>query len=233
MNDEYERIREIKIKDGENIPNKPERMDPNVLLKRSAKLAENFSFLIQKNEEIKLHDEVAFLIHNIYLILESFVEMGINPTKFYNLVVDYNLKKIWPDGKLHYDQYGKCILPDGLVFAYDDARVELKRLSEGNVSYEHSNINDAFNETLMVHDKCGFSKVSTPSSLDNYRKYTVLLSAIHHRDKLLNADDLLDEVVALSKLLFICMETLAEMGINPTRFIDALIEKKEKKNKKK
>jgi len=49
------------------------------------------------------------MVDLIYFALGTLVEMGVRPGRLFDIVHEANMKKLWPDGKVHYAEDGKVI----------------------------------------------------------------------------------------------------------------------------
>ena len=51
------------------------------------------------------------MIDTIYFTLGTLVEMGVDPKEIFDAAHWSNMEKLWPDGKLRYDQNDKIMKP--------------------------------------------------------------------------------------------------------------------------
>jgi len=56
-----------------------------------------------------IHDQADAMVDLMYFALGTLVEMGVQPGRLFDIVHDANMKKLWPDGKVHYAPDGKVI----------------------------------------------------------------------------------------------------------------------------
>lgn len=59
-----------------------------------------------------IYEQADAMIDLIYFALGTMVEMGVKPQKLFEIVHDANMKKLWPDGKAHYNELGKVVKPE-------------------------------------------------------------------------------------------------------------------------
>ena len=58
-----------------------------------------------------IHDQADAMVDLMYIALGTLVEMGVRPGRLFDIVHEANMKKLWPDGKVHYAADGKVIKP--------------------------------------------------------------------------------------------------------------------------
>jgi predicted HAD superfamily Cof-like phosphohydrolase len=63
--------------------------------------------------ENKLVAQVDGFADILYFGNGGFVELGVKPDRVFSCVHKSNMKKIWPDGKPHYNEDGKVVKPEG------------------------------------------------------------------------------------------------------------------------
>lgn len=71
-------------------------------------------------EAATIYEQADAYLDIIYFAVGGLVEMGINPSKLWQLVQAANMAKLWPDGNYRKRPDGKVIKPDGWV-APDEA----------------------------------------------------------------------------------------------------------------
>ena len=91
---------------------------------RVALLQEELDELKQANEDGDIIEVADAMVDIMYVLLGTACEYGLvdKMEEMWDLVHDNNMKKLWPDGKVHKNQYGKVIKPEGFE------KVELKTL---------------------------------------------------------------------------------------------------------
>ena len=89
------------------------------------------------NEEItefiqaeNIYEQCDALTDLIYFALGTFVEMGVNPDKLFNIVQEANMSKLWADGKARYREDGKILKPETWVDPEPKIRAEIDRQSQ-------------------------------------------------------------------------------------------------------
>lgn len=75
-------------------------------------------------------DQADAMIDLIYFALGTLVEMGVKPEPLFRIVHEANMKKLWPDGKPHYNEDGKTVKPPGWTDPYPALQAEIER--QGN-----------------------------------------------------------------------------------------------------
>lgn len=91
--------------------------------------------IIELLEAKTLVDQVDALVDIHYLNTGNFVEMGVNPERPFQIVHEANMTKVWPDGKVHFNEFGKVIKPDTFVspepLLADEVRRQVERFISG------------------------------------------------------------------------------------------------------
>lgn len=82
-----------------------------------------------------LVDQIDANIDTLYVTLGNLVELGVfDAQSFLDIVQHANMAKLFPDGKPHYNDYGKVIKPDGWKAPEgkiaEELASQIKRVSE-------------------------------------------------------------------------------------------------------
>lgn len=80
----------------------------------------------------KLVGQVDALTDMNYFVYGTFTEIGIDPNPIFNIVHQANMSKLFPDGKPHYNEFGKVIKPDSWVAPESLIEEEVNRQKEIN-----------------------------------------------------------------------------------------------------
>lgn len=83
------------------------RQGSQVMFRASLLLEEVAELLEAKT----LVDQLDALVDIHYINTGNFVEMGVNYEEPFRIVHDANMSKLWPDGLVHMDEFGKVIKP--------------------------------------------------------------------------------------------------------------------------
>lgn len=106
LNDSFEKVREFHRAFDHRCPDKPTLLPEERVQKR-------YNWMLEELEELRkagsIHDQADAVIDLIYFALGTLVEMGVQPGPLFEIVHAANMKKLWPDGKVHYAPDGKVI----------------------------------------------------------------------------------------------------------------------------
>ena len=106
LDDPFNKVREFHIAFNHQCPGHPELLSPERMAKRHSWMAEELEEFRQAKS---IHDQADAMVDLIYFALGTLVEMGVRPGPLFDIVHNANMKKLWPDGKVHYGPDGKVI----------------------------------------------------------------------------------------------------------------------------
>jgi predicted HAD superfamily Cof-like phosphohydrolase len=106
LDDPYNKVREFHIAFNHQCPEKPVLLNGERAAKRHSWMAEELEEFRQANS---IHDQADAMVDLIYFALGTLVEMGVRPGPLFDIVHNANMKKLWPDGKVHYAPDGKVV----------------------------------------------------------------------------------------------------------------------------
>jgi len=106
LTDSFEKVRQFHIAFNHKCP-------PSPILLPEDRVEKRYKWMLEELEELRksnsIHDQADAVIDLIYFALGTLVEMGVNPAPLFEIVHEANMKKLWPDGKVHYASDGKVI----------------------------------------------------------------------------------------------------------------------------
>jgi len=106
LNDPFNKVREFHLAFSHDCPEGP-------ALLPEPRVAKRYNWMHEELEEFRqassIHDQADAMVDLIYFALGTLVEMGVRPGRLFDIVHDANMKKLWPDGKVHYAEDGKVI----------------------------------------------------------------------------------------------------------------------------
>ncbi len=106
LNDSFDKVREFHVAFDHSCPSKPTMLPKDRVEKR-------YNWMLEELEELRkaktTHDQADAIIDLMYFALGTLVEMGVKPGPLFDIVHSANMKKLWPDGKVHYAADGKVI----------------------------------------------------------------------------------------------------------------------------
>lgn len=105
---EFMNVRDFQFAFESPVSDIPIQLEPDRKLARSSWMLEKLSEFLKA---IPIEDEADALIDLFYLIMGTFVEMGINPQPLFEIVHEANMGKLWPDGKPRFNRQGKIRKP--------------------------------------------------------------------------------------------------------------------------
>jgi len=106
LDDSFNQVRDFHIAFNHQCPAKPELLSEKRVAKR-------YNWMLEELEEFRkagsIHDQADAMVDLMYFALGTLVEMGVRPGPLFDNVHSANMKKLWPDGKVHYAPDGKVI----------------------------------------------------------------------------------------------------------------------------
>ncbi len=122
LNDTWIKVREFHGKFGHPVSEKPVMLNEDRVEKR-------YDWMLEEINEFKesdnIYDQADAMIDLIYFAVGTMVEMGVKPQNVFDIVHNANMRKLWPDGKPHYNGQGKTIKPEGWEDPYNDIKKEI------------------------------------------------------------------------------------------------------------
>ncbi|RCX12328.1 putative HAD superfamily Cof-like phosphohydrolase [Anaerobacterium chartisolvens] len=122
LDDTWIKVREFHEKFGHPVSEKP------VLLNED-RVGKRYDWMLEEINEFKesdnIYDQADAMIDLIYFAVGTMVEMGVKPENVFDIVHSANMRKLWPDGKPHYNEQGKTIKPAGWTDPYNDIKKEI------------------------------------------------------------------------------------------------------------
>lgn len=79
---------------------------------RASLLLEEIAELLEAKT---LEDQLDALVDIHYINTGNFVEMGVNHERPFQIVHSANMSKLWPDGQVHLNEFGKVIKPETFI----------------------------------------------------------------------------------------------------------------------
>src|SRR5262245_36710203 len=102
----FMQVREFHVAFNHHCPEKPRFLPEDRVAKR-------YNWMLEELEEFRkattIHDQADAMVDLMYFALGTLVEMGVKPGSLFEIVHEANMKKLWPDGKVHYAPDGKVI----------------------------------------------------------------------------------------------------------------------------
>jgi len=106
LDDPFNKVREFHVAFNHNCPDRPQLLPESRVTKR-------YNWMLEELEEFRkagsIHDQADAMVDLMYFALGTLVEMGVQPGRLFDIVHSANMKKLWPDGKVHYAADGKVI----------------------------------------------------------------------------------------------------------------------------
>ncbi|MGG1519170.1 HAD family hydrolase [Paenibacillus oryzisoli] len=124
LNKAYEAVKQFHETFEHPIGRSPQRLTDE---RKAARLAWMQEELDEFKEAATLEDEVDAMIDELYFVLGTLVEMGVEPGPIFDIVQHANMSKVWPDGLVHKNELGKTIKPPDWEDPFDKIRAEIHR----------------------------------------------------------------------------------------------------------
>ena len=106
LDDAYNKVREFHEAFGAPHSDSPQLVDKERGLARAEWMREEVDEFLESESII---DQADAMIDLIYFALGTMVEMGVKPDRLFEIVHRANMTKLWPDGKVHYNELGKVV----------------------------------------------------------------------------------------------------------------------------
>jgi predicted HAD superfamily Cof-like phosphohydrolase len=106
LDDAFNKVRDFHLAFEHECPDRPELLPRDRAVKRCNWMQEE---LEEFRKAASIHDQADAMVDLIYFALGTLVEMGVRPGRLFDIVHNANMKKLWPDGKVHYAPDGKVI----------------------------------------------------------------------------------------------------------------------------
>ncbi|MEC0226623.1 pyrophosphohydrolase domain-containing protein [Paenibacillus alba] len=120
----YEDIKKFHEAFQHPIGTSPQRLSES---RKAARMAWMQEELNEYKEAATLEDEVDAMIDELYFVLGTLVEMGVEPGPIFDIVHHANMSKVWPDGLVHKNEFGKTIKPPDWQDPFDKISAEIRR----------------------------------------------------------------------------------------------------------
>ncbi|MDD9270713.1 HAD family hydrolase [Paenibacillus sp. GCM10023248] len=124
LNKAYEDVKKFHETFEHPVGATPQRLTES---RKAARLAWMQEELNEFKEAATLEDEVDAMIDELYFVLGTLVELGVEPGPIFDIVHGANMAKVWPDGLVHKNEFGKTIKPPGWQDPFDKIRAEIRR----------------------------------------------------------------------------------------------------------
>jgi predicted HAD superfamily Cof-like phosphohydrolase len=141
LNDSFEKVREFHVAFNHEMPGNPSMLPEERVTKR-------YDWMLEELEEFRnassIHDQADAIIDLMYFALGTMVEMGVKPQRLFDIVHEANMKKLWPDGNVHYAPDGKLIKhsswrpPEPQLVAEIERQIKERQHGETNDIYFQS-----------------------------------------------------------------------------------------------
>lgn len=225
MNVEIAKIR--RLKDDNESNSSPKRIDDEKMTEIQRELNENLTKLydMQKNDNLNVEEFAKGFIKNIYIVLNTFEEMGVYPDYFYDVIMKMNIeykKAVDDSNRLR----GNYRLFDKTGLSLKVNKMIEKGLNNGYYriqAYPRKDISDAFLELSAF-----FEGFNIPHNITNKSDINKIFGDIQNNVtnimyRFYASDDIIDDVEYLSRLLFEYLCFYVAVGINPKEYLDEQI----------
>ncbi|AEJ62071.1 Protein of unknown function DUF2166 [Spirochaeta thermophila DSM 6578] len=127
LNLAWRAVREFHLRFGHPHEDRPRFLEGKRAAARAKWMQEEVEEFLEAEDVV---DQADAMIDLIYFALGTLVEMGVKPEPLFRIVHEANMKKLWPDGKPHYNEDGKTVKPPGWTDPYPALQAEIER--QGN-----------------------------------------------------------------------------------------------------
>ena len=127
MDKEWMEVREFHRAFGHPVGETPRAMTAERARKRYKWMKEEIDEFLEAGDDIV--EQADAMIDVMYFALGTLVEMGIRPDKLFEIVHGANMKKLWSDGKPHYNQDGKTIKPAEWKDPHEDLAQAIREMA--------------------------------------------------------------------------------------------------------
>ncbi len=205
----------------------PERIKMDKMSNIIVELNMNMANLYNKryHEDIDIIEFINDFIKNMYIVISTFNDMGLYPDYFYNEIVkmniDYQKMANANTTRGEYEIYRRSNLRLETIEKIKEGLKEKIYTKESNLSID---VSDAY-EGLSIF----FKVFSIPHGIMN-KEYIIkafddiYLNITAIMNSLSVSDDLFDDVLCLSRLLFEYISFFVLIGVNPKEYLDEYID---------
>ena len=106
LDESFNKVRDFHVAFTHRCPDVPEQLPEDRVAKR-------YNWMLEELDEFRransIHEQADAMVDLMYFALGTLVEMGVKPGRLFDIVHQANMKKLWPDGKVHYAADGKVI----------------------------------------------------------------------------------------------------------------------------
>lgn len=198
MNKEFNKIKENRgtiLEENESI-----RLDNEQEKHHSRKLFNNIGDLYYCDSEEKA---IEILVKNTYDILCIFADMNLQPDYFFDLIIKDKISEL----------NGDRVLP------YSDVRVGLTLLNKfGNKTSDYD-IEYYYNIISNINKKYKLTNEKSPLAIIKESCFKMINLVYEYND----ANDIVDDIVALMQALYINVDVFAKINFNPKDMLDNYI----------
>lgn len=226
MNKEFEDVRVFNKTFGRDVPDKPVLLSYEVAEKRYEWILEEINEFMVAAIERDIVEMADAIIDIIYHALGVLTEMGIQPDPLFKIVQNANMSKLWPDGKSHCNKWGKLIKPSGwkdphnklaeaISLMYDDNSIDSLK-EDYSLNYQYEEV-----RKLRQTFELPISDVPILLSLESAReKCFWILEEINEFMVAAENCDIVEMADAMIDTIYLCLATLAQMGIQPEELFE-------------
>lgn len=224
MNKEVKQIKMNRTILGEKLPNSPERIYSDTLMDVSQNLVESMNRYFEGIKDDNLEVQAKAICENTYYVLNTFADMGIEPDYLLRILLKYKLGRYWDNNSKN--------LKDNPTDFYDEIRTELEFMHAPNYFGGEANINEDFVKMQDAFQKLGILYSNDPKVLSKNLSHNYYFSNLNALYNYRDGVDIIDDVYNLINMLYNNLYTLAQMGVNPKKYLDEIIEEKMNTKKK-
>jgi predicted HAD superfamily Cof-like phosphohydrolase len=124
LDESFNKVRDFHVAFTHRSPDVPELLPQDRVGKR-------YNWMLEELDEFRransIHDQADAMVDLMYFALGTLVEMGVKPGRLFDIVHSANMKKLWPDGKVHYAADGKVIKHSSWTPPEPELKAEIDR----------------------------------------------------------------------------------------------------------
>mgnify|MGYP002627343668 CR=1 FL=1 len=231
MDIEYEKIKEIRGNNQEELSEVPKMVDTLQMQEIIRNINGNINDFKIAAANKDLDSSINALTKVLYSILDGFVQEGIYPGSIFDIVLLYKFDRIWMDGKIHYNEFHEIVPPRNWSIPYNDFRKELSLMESGNYQMSENDLEKDYEKVVELYIQSGFPYRNELSLIDEKEANKLSYRLYYMLESYLNSDDSLEVAQRLGEILYTVMCTFVEMGCNPKEYLDSYIEERKGKTR--
>ena len=233
MDIECDRIREIRNNLGLEVNDVPTSFFFRDKIPFRMDIINSLNELVINNKKNNINGCIENIVLIIYNLLNTLVQQGIYPDNLLQLMIFDDLQKIWPDKTSHYNKRGAVIYPENYESISRKIDNEILSMKNGNYQKVNKRIGRHYSDIINYYKISNKEYNEQPTCINEKDMVEYQLSLCFALENYGGCCDYVEEEAeCLVNCLYKTMKLCVEMGFNPEKYVDELIDAMEKKSSK-